>query len=399
MTNKIIGLTALAITLAVSTTVPTDTFAAENNSSSNLMYAAAVSTNKYPNYPDYDLGPKGLEEALKKTGSNALVMDLYALTILKQANADFSGITGIKDNLENDVMGHQKVAKENAKKWLDQLKPELISVNEGIINYDRTFQNYYDELIEVLDQKDKKTFAEGINELSKEITSNKEKVDNLVKSLSSFRDKVSEDTNNFKKDANHIQSILESKDAGITVLQEELDSYMEAVKKYNDIVIGTAVATAVGPIILTGGIVLIATGAGSVIGTTIVATGAGTTIGGGIALGNAKKEMDNSENEIKNLTLEISQAKMSSANLKIMVKQTSELAKTIDMAIDSLEKISTKWQIIDAEYKSVCENVEKMTAENVHFIKPKLNTAKDSWADVRKSAEEMYKSEIKVVKQ
>ena len=34
----------------------------------------------YNDYEEYSLGPEGLKDAIEKTGSNALVMDLYALT-------------------------------------------------------------------------------------------------------------------------------------------------------------------------------------------------------------------------------------------------------------------------------------------------------------------------------
>ena len=79
--------------------------------------------------------------------------------------------------------------------------------------------------------------------------------------LEKFRNKMTSDTQNFKGDANQITSILASQDAGIPLLQNQITTYNEAISKYNAIIIGSSVATALYAII--GGAVVIATGAGT----------------------------------------------------------------------------------------------------------------------------------------
>ncbi|WP_170953231.1 HBL/NHE enterotoxin family protein, partial [Bacillus cereus] len=91
-------------------------------------------TNTTDEHPEYSLGPEGLKEAITNTGSNALVMDLYALTVLKQANANFNGISSIDASLKTKIIGDQNIARVNAGYWLDTIKPQMISTNQNIIN-------------------------------------------------------------------------------------------------------------------------------------------------------------------------------------------------------------------------------------------------------------------------
>ena len=122
-------------------------------------------------------------------------------------------------------------------------------------------------------------------------------MDQLVEDLKKFRNKMTSDTQNFKGDANQITSILASQDAGIPLLQNQITTYNEAISKYNAIIIGSSVATALGPIAIwwcssycyrrrnTVRVALIAGAA---------AVGGGTA---GIVL--AKKELDNAQAEIQ----------------------------------------------------------------------------------------------------
>lgn len=65
-------------------------------------------------------------------------------------------------------------------------------------------------------------------------------------------------------------------------MQNQITTYNEAISKYNAIIIGSSVATALGPIAIIGGAVVIATGAGTPLGIALIAGGAGA-IGGGTA--------------------------------------------------------------------------------------------------------------------
>lgn len=110
---------------------------------------------------------------------------------------------------------------------------------------------------------------------------------------------MTSDTQNFKGDANQITSILASQDAGIPLLQNQITTYNEAISKYNAIIIGSSVATALGPIAIIGGAVVIATGAGTPLGVALIAGGAAAVGGGTTGIVLAKKELDNAQAEIQ----------------------------------------------------------------------------------------------------
>ncbi|EOP91865.1 non-hemolytic enterotoxin lytic component L1 [Bacillus cereus HuB4-4] len=391
---KVMALSTLMAVFAASNIIPAHIYAAE----STVKPARIHSMEKVNNKDDgYSLGPEGLKDAIERTGSNALVMDLYALTIIKQANANFTNVTSVDNSLKEKVIKHQNDARTNAKQWLDVMKPQLISTNQDIINYDTKFQNYYDTLVKAVKDKDKETLTKGLTRLSNSITGNKEKVDHLVEDLKKFRSKMTDDTQNFKSDANKITSILASQDAGIPLLQSQLSAYNEAVSKYNAIIIGSSVAVALGPVAIIGGTVLLTTGGGTVLGVGLIAAGVGGIAGGTTGLILAKKELDHAQSEIKNITGQITTAQLEVAGLTNIKAQTEYLTNTIDIAITALQNISNQWYTMGAKYGALLENVNSISPEDLAFIQEDLSVAKDSWKNVKDYAEKIYAEDIKVV--
>ncbi|PEY43847.1 enterotoxin [Bacillus cereus] len=392
---KVMALSAIMAVVAAGNILPAHTYAAESTTKPIPIHASASDASD--KYSEYSLGPDGLRDAMARTGSNALVMDLYALTIIKQANVNFNGITTVDDSLKTKVVHHQDVARGNANQWLDTIKPQLISTNQNIINYNTKFQNYYDTLVTAVDNKDKATLTKGLTRLSTSITENKEKVDKLVEDLKKFRNKMTVDTQNFKGDANQLTSILASQDAGIPLMQNQITTYNEAIGKYNAIIIGSSVATALGPIAIIGGAVVIATGAGTPLGIGLIAGGAAAIGGGTAGIVLAKKELDNAQAEIQKITGQISQAQLQVAGLTNIKNQTEYLTNTIDVAITALQNISNQWYTMGSKYNSLLQNVESISPNDLVFIKEDLNIAKDSWKNIKDYAEKIYAEDIKVV--
>ncbi|AIK37248.1 hemolytic enterotoxin family protein [Bacillus pseudomycoides] len=392
---KVMALSAIMAVVAAGNILPAHTYAAESTTKPIPIHASV--TDASDKYSEYSLGPDGLRDAMARTGSNALVMDLYALTIIKQANVNFNGITTVDDSLKTKVVHHQDVARGNANHWLDTIKPQLISTNQNIINYNTKFQNYYDTLVTAVDNKDKATLTKGLTRLSASITENKEKVDKLVADLKQFRNKMTTDTQNFKGDANQLTSILASQDAGIPLMQNQITTYNEAIGKYNAIIIGSSVATALGPIAIIGGAVVIATGAGTPLGIGLIAGGAAAIGGGTAGIVLAKKELDNAQAEIQKITGQISQAQLQVAGLTNIKTQTEYLTNTIDVAITALQNISNQWYTMGSKYNSLLQNVESISPNDLVFIKEDLNIAKDSWKNIKDYAEKIYAEDIKVV--
>ncbi|EJR90577.1 non-hemolytic enterotoxin lytic component L1 [Bacillus cereus VD196] len=348
-------------------------------------------------YSEYSLGPEGLRDAIVKTGSNTLVMDLYALTIIKQANINFEGVKVVEESLKQKVINHQDIARINAKKWLNVIKPQLIITNQNIINYNTKFQNYSNTLVEAIDNKDKETLSKGLTRLSASITENKVKVEKLVNDLKKYRNKMTEDTQNFKGNAFKISSILSSQDAGIPLLQEKMTTYNMAANKLNMIIIGSAIGTALGPIAIVGGVYLVATGGGAPLGLVLIAGGTAALGGGITGVVLAKRELDNAHMEIQKLAGNITDVQLQVANLTNIKNQTEYLTSTIDIAINSLQNISSQWQRMGSKYSSLIQNIQSINPEELAFIKEDINIAKASWNDIKGYAEKIYAEEIKIV--
>jgi len=342
------ALSALMAVFAAGNIMPAHTYAAESTVKQAPVHAVAK---VYNDYEEYSLGPEGLKDAMERTGSNALVMDLYALTIIKQGNVNFGNVSTVDAALKGKVIQHQNTARGNA-----------------IINYNTKFQNYYDTLVAAVDAKDKGTLTKGLTRLSSSINENKAQVDQLVEDLKKFRNKMTSDTQNFKGDANQITSILASQDAGIPLLQNQITTHNEAISKYNAIIIGSSVATALGPIAIIGGAVVIATGARTPLGIALLAGGA-TAVGGGAAgIVLAKKELDSAQAEIQKITGQITTAQLEVAGLTNIKTQTEYLTNTIDTAITALQNISNQWYTMGSKYNSLLILYFKMWIQLVQTI-------------------------------
>ncbi|MFB5589668.1 HBL/NHE enterotoxin family protein [Bacillus cereus] len=378
---KVMALSTLIATIAAGSITPSYASAAENTTKPAPIYADAEN-----NYPEYSLGPEGLKDALEKTGSNMLVMDLYALTVIKQANVNFDGITVINNDLQTSIKENHDASRKNAKQWLDGLKPQIIQTNQNIINYNTQFQNYYDTLVESVNSNDKETLKAVLTSLDDSISENKDAVDKLVQDLKAFRGKLELDTQNLKTDANKITDILSGQDAGIPLMQKQIETNQTLIDENNKVYIASSVATALGAY-LTATIVFAPIGAGP--------------LGGGIyGVVSSQQQIKTAQEEIKKLTENISTAKQQVIKLTFLKDNTKNLTETIDAAITALENVKNQWQTMGAKYKSLNDNVDKINPDKLAtIIKVDLKIAKNSWEQVNKYAENIQKNEIKFVEE
>ncbi|TKI42160.1 non-hemolytic enterotoxin subunit B [Bacillus mycoides] len=378
---KVMALSTLIATIAAGSITPSYASAAENTTKPAPIYADAEN-----NYPEYSLGPEGLKDALEKTGSNMLVMDLYALTVIKQANVNFDGITVINNDLQTSIKENHDASRKNAKQWLDGLKPQIIQTNQNIINYNTQFQNYYDTLVESVNSNDKEILKAVLTSLDDSISENRDAVDKLVQDLKAFRGKLELDTQNLKTDANKITDILSGQDAGIPLMQKQIETNQTLIDENNKVYIASSVATALGAY-LTATIVFAPIGAGP--------------LGGGIyGVVSSQQQIKTAQEEITKLTENISTAKQQVVKLTFLKDNTKNLTETIDAAITALENVKNQWQTMGAKYKSLNDNVDKINPDKLAtIIKVDLKIAKNSWEQVNKYAENIQKNEIKFVEE
>ncbi|WP_026049235.1 HBL/NHE enterotoxin family protein [Bacillus bingmayongensis] len=355
---KKIMLSVMVLGVTTSNIVPLHPFAAE---AKNQIHSLQESDK------NYSLGPAGFQDVMAQTTSSVFAMDSYAKTIQNQQETDLGKISSINGDLKENMLKHQKDAKVNASFWLDEMKPQIMRTDQNIVEFNGTFQSYYSSLIAAVDQKDRGKLKSDLEKLYNIILTNQSEVDKLLEKLKTFRSRMAEDTKSFKDDSNQLTAVLASTNAGIPLLEQQINTYNDSIKKSNDMLI-----------------------AGSVLCAALI-----TCLAGGPMIAVAKKDIANAEREIENLKARISGAQAEVAILTDVKNKTINMTETIDAAITSLHNISNQWYTIGAKYNNLLQNVKAISPEEFTFIKEDLNTARDSWQDVKNYTEKLHE-DVKV---
>ncbi|PFU17563.1 HBL/NHE enterotoxin family protein [Bacillus cereus] len=339
---------------------------------------APIYANQDFKYPSYYLGPTGLDNAMKDTKSNMLVMDLYALTILKQADINLDGLPSVGDNLKTAIKANQNLTRENATYWLNNLKTGIVTTNQNIISYDTKFQNYSRYLLQYKNDPVKLTAL--LTKLNAEISQNKDQVTKLVEDLKNFRGKLEKDTQNLKGNAEEIVNVLTGQEAGIPLFQKQIETNKALIDENNKIYIASSVATAAGAYLVL---------------TPFAPIGA-PILGGGIyGVVSSQQQIIKAQEEIITLTQNISMAQLQSARLTIVQSDIKNLTETIDKAIVSAENIKNSWDVMGIKYGALINSVQKVDPD---ILEADLGTAQEHWMQIRKYAENIQSSEISFLK-
>ncbi len=339
--------------IAASNVIPLHTFAAEQTVQNSVSQQQEDSKS-------YSLGPDKYKEVMEKMGASILTIDSYALTIINQQLTDLSKISSINGDLQANMIQHQNDAQTNAIYWFDDLKPHMMKTNQNIVSYNDTFQASYNQLLAALDQKDTVTFKNELEKLYNNILKDSQEVDGLLEKLKTFRNKMAEDTRSFKADSNQLISILESTNAGIPLLQQQINNYNNTIKENYDKRGGYIALSVFMPPV---GIPLIVT---------------------------ADKNIASAQQEIEQLKSRISGAEAELVILTDAKNKTEHMTATIDTAIDALQNISNQWHTIGSKYNSLLKNVEKINPDRIALLKIDLKIAKDSWQDLKNYADKLY---------
>ncbi|MGE6402902.1 non-hemolytic enterotoxin subunit C [Bacillus cereus] len=354
---KKVILSTIITGMAASNVIPLHTFAAEQTVQNSVSQQQEDSKS-------YDLGPDKYKEVMEKMGANILTMDSYALTIINQQLTDLSKISSINGDLQANMIQHQNDAQTNAIYWFDDLKPHMMKTIQNSVSYNDTFQASYNQLLAALDQKDsatfKATFKFGLVRLYRNILENSEEVDKLLERLKTFRNKMAEDTRSFKDDSNQLNSILESTNAGIPLLQQQINNYNNTIKQNYD---------------NRGGYIALAVFLPFV---------------GGPLIDTANKNIASAQQEIEQLKSRISGAEAELVILTDAKNKTELMTATIDTAIDALQNISNQWHTIGSKYDSLLKNVDNINPDRLALLKIDLKIAKDSWQDLKNYADKLY---------
>ncbi|MEH6892537.1 HBL/NHE enterotoxin family protein [Bacillus sp. JJ864] len=350
---KKVILSTIITGMAASNVIPLHTFAAEQAVQNSVSQQQEDSKS-------YDLGPDKYKEVMEKMGANILTMDSYAQTIRNQQQTDLSKISSINGDFKANMIKHQKDAQTNATYWLDNLKPDIMKTIQNSVSYNDAFQASYDQLLAAIDKKDIVTFKFRLVRLYRSILDNSQEVDGLLEKLITFRNEMAEDTRSFKADSNQLKSILESTNAGIPLLQQQIDNFNNIIKQNYDNRGGYIALSVFMPPV---GIPLIVT---------------------------ADKNIASAQQEIEQLKSRISGAEAELVILTDAKNKTEHMTETIDTAITALQNISNQWHTIGAKYDSLLKNVDKINPDRLALLKTDLKIAKDSWQDLKNYADKLY---------
>lgn len=339
--------------MAVSNAIPLHIFAAEQGMENRV-------SQQQKDIKSYSLGPDKYKEVMENMGASILTMDSYAQIIRNLQQTDLSKISSIKDDLQANIINHQRVAKTNATYWLENLKPNITKTIENNVKYNDVFQASYNQLITAIDQKNKVEFKFRLVRLYRSVLENSEEVNGLLGRLITFRNSISEDTRSFKEDSNQLNSILNNTNGGISLLQQQIDNYNNTIKQNYDKRGGYIAIAALMPWV---GIPLIE---------------------------NADKDIAAAQKEIEQLKAQISGAQAELVIVTDAKNKMEHMATTIDTAITATENIKKQWETIGAKYNSLLQDIDFIDPEVLTTIKDDLSIAKDSWQDLKNYADKLY---------
>ncbi|MBW3493912.1 MULTISPECIES: hemolytic enterotoxin HBL binding subunit HblB [Bacillus] len=349
---KLIVASALLTMTTTSVVSPVAAFASEIEQTNNGDTALSANEER-------------MKETLQKAGLFAKSMNAYSYMLIKNPDVNFEGITinGYVD-LPGRIVQDQKNARAHAVTWDTKVKKQLLDTLTGIIEYDTTFDNYYDTMVDAINTGDGDTLKEGITDLRGEIQQNQKCAQQLIEELTKLRDSIGQDVRAFGSNKDLLQSILKNQGVDVEVDQKRLDEVLGSVNYYKQL-------ESDGFNVMKGAIL-------------------GLPIIGGIIVGVARDNLGKLEPLLAQLRQTVDYKVTLNRVVGVAYNNISEMHKALDDAINSLTYMSTQWHDLDSQYSEVLGHIEtasqKADQNKFKFLKPNLNAAKDSWKTLHTDA-------------
>ncbi|WBO69876.1 HBL/NHE enterotoxin family protein (plasmid) [Bacillus cereus] len=306
-----------------------------------------------------------MNKALQDAGVFAKSMNDYSYLLINNPDVNFEGID-IKGytNLPSQIAQDQKNAREHATKWDAHIKKQLLDTLTGIVEYDTTFDNYYDTLVEAINEGDADTLKEGITDLQGEIKQNQAYTQNLIQELAKLRDSIGEDVRAFGGHKDILQSILKNQASGIDEDEKRLNDVLEQVRHFKQVE--------------SDGII------------TVSIPSIPTWIAGGVMIGVARDNLGTLEPLLAQLRQTVDYKITLNRVVGVVYNNITEMQNAIGSAINALTYMSAQWHDLDSQYSGVLNHIDKASQKadqnKFKFLKPNLNAAKDSWKTLRADA-------------
>ena len=306
-----------------------------------------------------------MKETLQKAGLFAKSMNVYSYMLIKNPDVNFEGINinGYPD-LPGKIVQDQKNARAHAVTWDTQVKKQLLDTLTGIVEYDTTFDNYYDTLVQAINDGDGDTLKEGITDLRAEIQQNQKTAQNLIAELTKLRDAIGQDVRAFGSNKDQLQSILKNQGADVEADQKRLDEVLGSVNYYKQL-------ESDGFNVMKGAVL-------------------GLPIIGGIIVGIARDNLSKYEPLLAQLRQTVDYKITLNRVVGVAYNNIDQMHKALDDAINALTYMSTQWHDLDSQYSGVLGHIDtaaqKADQNKFKFLKPNLNAAKDSWKTLHTDA-------------
>ncbi|CAI8757440.1 MULTISPECIES: hemolysin BL binding component B [Bacillus] len=349
---KLIVASALLTMTTTSVVSPVATYASEIEQTNNGETSLSANEAK-------------MKETLQKAGLFAKSMNAYSYMLIKNPDVNFEGITinGYVD-LPGRIVQDQKNARAHAVTWDTQVKKQLLDTLTGIIEYDTTFENYYETIVEAINTGDGDTLKEGITDLRGEIQQNQKSAQQLIQELTKLRDAIGQDVRAFGGNKELLQSILKNQGADVEADEKRLQQILDSVNYYKKL-------ESDGFNVMKGAIL-------------------GLPIIGGIIVGIARDNLSKLEPTLAELRQTVDYKTTLNRVVGVAYININEMHKALDDAINALTYMSTQWHDLDSQYSGVLGHIEtasqKADQNKFKFLKPNLNAAKDSWKTLRTDA-------------
>ncbi|MCW1238340.1 MULTISPECIES: hemolysin BL binding component B [Bacillus] len=306
-----------------------------------------------------------MKETLQKAGLFAKSMNAYSYMLIKNPDVNFEGITinGYAD-LPGKIVQDQKNARAHALTWDTQVKKQLIDTLTGIVEYDTTFDNYYETMVEAINTRDGDTLKEGITDLRGEIQQNQKVAQQLIEELTKLRDAIGQDVRSFGSNKDLLYSILKNQGADVEADQKRLEEVLGSVNYYKQL-------ESDGFNVMKGALFGL------------------PLIGGLIVLG-AQGNLSKLEPTLAELRKTVDYKITLNRVVGVAHNSVSEMHKALDDAINALTYMSTQWHDLDSQYSGVLGHIENVSQKadlnKFTFLKSNLNAARDSWKTLRTDA-------------
>ncbi|HDW3058444.1 TPA: HBL/NHE enterotoxin family protein [Bacillus cereus] len=338
------------------------------------------------------------KDQLQSTNSNVLVIETYANTVLTVPAFNLAGLDTrqiAKVNIDLST------AQNNARQWLNVIKPGLIYLNQDVINFSNRYESYSEDLKKAVNTKDKVKLADGLKRLAANAANYEQKAKEKVTQLQGFRDKLGTDASNFTTSSNAILTVMSSRDQGLPSLLDQIKVNQDNVNKGVGLIVGGSVllAAGVGGVVL-GTLITVGTlGGGTKLGLLVGGLSAGGIAGGSIMIKQGNDLMNASRDTLVRLVAQKTEWEQQAIALTYAQKNIDTLKTQATEAVTATQGLANEWSQLGAKFNGLAQAVELVDLNDINaatWIKADIDNAKLSWKDIKDFANSMSTANIEV---